>query len=452
ASKAGMGIEMHLDDVPQRETGMTAYEMMLSESQERMLLVVKRGREAEIEAIVSKWGLHAVHVGEVIEEKVLRLIHHGDIVAEVPVDALAEEAPVYEKPSRVPAYYEEFQAMEETLPVVEDVVETWRALLRQPTIASKRWVYDQYDHMVQTSTVVAPGSDAAVIRVRGTNKALAMTTDCNSRFVYLDPYVGGQIAVAEAARNIVASGATPLAITDCLNFGNPDKPEGFWQLQQATAGMAEACRVLETPVIGGNVSLYNESAGQAVHPTPVVGMVGLHEQTEWITTQHVKQAGDQIYLLGETTAEFGGSELQYMQFGKSFGRAPQIDLAIEHARLQLLQQAVQAGEVNAMHDVSEGGLAIALAEMTFGTNLGLTVQFDGPTLHLFSESQSRFIVTVPQAHVAAFEQRTGAQAIGVVTNDELLVIETADTRIEADRSTLQGDWEGAIACYMTSKD
>lgn len=452
ASKAGMGIEMHLDDVPQRETGMTAYEMMLSESQERMLLVVKRGREAEIEAIVSKWGLHAVHVGEVIEEKVLRLIHHGDIVAEVPVDALAEEAPVYEKPSRVPAYYEEFQAMEETLPVVEDVVETWRALLRQPTIASKRWVYDQYDHMVQTSTVVAPGSDAAVIRVRGTNKALAMTTDCNSRFVYLDPYVGGQIAVAEAARNIVASGATPLAITDCLNFGNPDKPEGFWQLQQATAGMAEACRVLETPVIGGNVSLYNESAGQAVHPTPVVGMVGLHEQTEWITTQHVKQAGDQIYLLGETTDEFGGSELQYMQFGKSFGRAPQIDLAVEHARLQLLQQAVQAGEVNAMHDVSEGGLAIALAEMTFGTNLGLTVQFDGPTLHLFSESQSRFVVTVPQTHVAAFEQRTGAQSIGVVTNDELLVIETAETRIEADRSTLQGDWEGAIACYMTSKD
>ncbi len=342
--------------------------------------------------------------------------------------------------------------MEETLPVVEDVVETWRALLRQPTIASKRWVYDQYDHMVQTSTVVAPGSDAAVIRVRGTNKALAMTTDCNSRFVYLDPYVGGQIAVAEAARNIVASGATPLAITDCLNFGNPDKPEGFWQLQQATAGMAEACRVLETPVIGGNVSLYNESAGQAVHPTPVVGMVGLHEQTEWITTQHVKQAGDQIYLLGETTAEFGGSELQYMQFGKSFGRAPQIDLAVEHARLQLLQQAVQAGEVNAMHDVSEGGLAIALAEMTFGTDLGLTVQFDGPTLHLFSESQSRFVVTVPQAHVTAFEQRTGAQAIGVVTNDELLVIETTDTRIEADRSTLQGDWEGAIACYMTSKD
>jgi len=452
ASKAGMGIEMHLDDVPQRETGMTAYEMMLSESQERMLLVVKRGREAEIEAIVSKWGLHAVHVGEVIEEKVLRLIHHGDIVAEVPVDALAEEAPVYEKPSRVPAYYEEFQAMEETLPVVEDVVETWRALLRQPTIASKRWVYDQYDHMVQTSTVVAPGSDAAVIRVRGTNKALAMTTDCNSRFVYLDPYVGGQIAVAEAARNIVASGATPLAITDCLNFGNPDKPEGFWQLQQATAGMAEACRVLETPVIGGNVSLYNESAGQAVHPTPVVGMVGLHEQTEWITTQYVKQAGDQIYLLGETTAEFGGSELQYMQFGKSFGRAPQIDLAVEHARLQVLQQAVQAGEVNAMHDVSEGGLAIALAEMTFGTNFGLTVQFDGPTLHLFSESQSRFVVTVPQTHVAAFEQRTGAQSIGVVTNDELLVIETAETRIEADRSTLQGDWEGAIACYMTSKD
>ncbi|HCN58499.1 MAG TPA: phosphoribosylformylglycinamidine synthase subunit PurL [Exiguobacterium sp.] len=452
ASKAGMGIEMHLDDVPQRETGMTAYEMMLSESQERMLLVVERGRESEIEAIVSKWGLHAVHVGEVIDEKVLRLVHHGKIVAEVPVDALAEEAPVYNKPSRVPAYYEEFQAMDETLPVVDDVVETWRALLKQPTIASKRWVYDQYDHMVQTSTVVAPGSDAAVIRVRGTNKALAMTTDCNSRFVYLDPFVGGQIAVAEAARNIVASGATPLAITDCLNFGNPDKPEGFWQLQQATAGMAEACRVLETPVIGGNVSLYNESAGKAVHPTPVVGMVGLHEQTEWITTQHVKQTGDAVYLLGETTAEFGGSELQYLQFEKSFGKAPHIDLAVEQERLLALQAAVQAGLVTAIHDVAEGGLAVALAEMTFGTTLGLDVTFDGPALHLFSESQSRFVVTVKPEQEAAFVKQTGAHKLGYVTDQDALQIKTNDTFIEATRSTLQADWEGAIACYMTSKD
>ena len=214
ASKAGMGIEMNLDLVPQREADMTPYEMMLSESQERMLLVVKAGHEDEIEAIVTKWGLHAIKVGEVIEEKVLRLLHHGEIAAEVPVDALAEDAPVYHKPSQVPAYYEAYQAMAPVQPVVTDVLATWKDVLAMPTIASKRWVYEQYDHMVQTSTVVAPGSDAAVIRIRDTDKALAMTTDCNAKYVYLDPRVGGAIAVAEAARNIVASGATPLALTD----------------------------------------------------------------------------------------------------------------------------------------------------------------------------------------------------------------------------------------------
>ncbi|WP_114570581.1 phosphoribosylformylglycinamidine synthase subunit PurL [Exiguobacterium flavidum] len=447
ASKAGTGIEMHLDDVPQRETEMTPYEMMLSESQERMLLVVERGREAEIEQIVSKWGLHAVHIGEVIEEKVLRLIHHGDVVAEVPVDALAEEAPVYNKPARVPAYYEEFQSMKEETPVVEDTLDTWRKLLRQPTIASKRWVYDQYDHMVQTSTVIAPGSDAAVIRVRGTDKALAMTTDCNSRYVYLDPYVGGQIAVAEAARNIVASGGLPLAITDCLNFGNPDKPEGFWQLKEATAGMAEACRILETPVISGNVSLYNES-GQAINPTPVVGMVGLIERTEWITTQSFKQAGDRIFLLGETMSEFGGSELQYMLHEKSFGKAPRIDLSLEQERLTNLRDAIQSGYVNTIHDVSEGGIAVALAEMTFGTRFGLEAEIDLPSVLLFSETQSRFLAAVPAEHADAFKALTGATEIGRVTEEDKIRVKTADELIELERSVLERDWEGAIACYM----
>ena len=255
ASKAGSGIEMNLDLVPQRETGMTPYEMMLSESQERMLIVVEKGRENEIVEIVEKYGLEAVSVGHVTDDKRLRLTHNGEVVADVPVDALAEDAPVYHKPSQEPAYYREFQEQSAYAPTVENHSDMLVTLLKQPTIANKEWVYNQYDYQVRTNTVVSPGSDAAVVRVRDTNKALAMTTDCNSRYLYLDPEVGGRIAVAEAARNLVCSGAQPLAITDCLNFGNPEKPEIFWQIEKATDGMSDACRELSTPVIGGNVSL-----------------------------------------------------------------------------------------------------------------------------------------------------------------------------------------------------
>lgn len=452
ASKAGMGIEMNLDLVPQRETGMTPYEMMLSESQERMLLVVKAGHEDEIEAIVTKWGLHAVKVGEVIEEKVLRLVHQGEVAAEVPVDALAEDAPVYHKPSKVPAYYEAFQAMEPVTPVVEDVMATWKDVLAMPSIASKRWVYEQYDHMVQTSTVVAPGSDAAVIRIRETEKSLAMTTDCNAKYVYLDPRVGGAIAVAEAARNIVASGAEPLALTDCLNFGSPDKPEGFWQLDQAVEGMAEACRTLDTPVIGGNVSLYNESNGQAIYPTPVVGMVGLIEKPEHITTSFAKQAGDVVFLLGETKAEFGGSALQMLQDGKVSGHAPTLDLEEERQTQKVLLHAIREGLVTAAHDVSEGGLAAALPELVFGTGFGMDVTIDTDLVTaLFSESQSRFLVTVDKAHAEAFASMTNGTAIGTVTEAPTLVVRASDRLIEMDVKELERVWEGAIPCYMTSE-
>ena len=452
ASKAGMGIEMNLDLVPQRETGMTPYEMMLSESQERMLLVVKAGHEDEIEAIVTKWGLHAVKVGEVIEEKVLRLVHQGEVAAEVPVDALAEDAPVYHKPSKVPAYYEAFQAMEPVTPIVEDVMATWKDVLAMPSIASKRWVYEQYDHMVQTSTVVAPGSDAAVIRIRETEKSLAMTTDCNAKYVYLDPRVGGAIAVAEAARNIVASGAEPLALTDCLNFGSPDKPEGFWQLDQAVEGMAEACRTLDTPVIGGNVSLYNESNGQAIYPTPVVGMVGLIEKPEHITTSFAKQAGDVVFLLGETKAEFGGSALQMLQDGKVSGHAPTLDLEEERQTQKALLHAIREGLVTAAHDVSEGGLAAALPELVFGTGFGVDVTIDTDLVTaLFSESQSRFLVTVDKAHAESFASMTNGTAIGTVTEASTLVVRASDRLIEMDVKELERVWEGAIPCYMTSE-
>ncbi|HSI68317.1 MAG TPA: phosphoribosylformylglycinamidine synthase subunit PurL, partial [Planococcus sp. (in: firmicutes)] len=423
ASKAGSGIEMDLDHVPQRERDMTAYEMMLSESQERMLIVVTKGREPEIVELFEKYGLDAVTVGTVTDDSMLRLKHKGEIVAEVPVDALAEDAPVYHKPSAVPAYFTEYQALENVEPKVEDLSATLTRLLKQPTIASKEWVYDQYDHQVRTSTVVSPGSDAAVIRVRGTNKGLAMTTDCNSRYIYLDPETGGKIAVAEAARNVVVSGAKPLAITDCLNFGNPEKPEIFWQLEKAADGMSAACTILDSPVIGGNVSLYNETNGTAIYPTPTIGMVGLVEDLSHVTTQDVKKEGDYIYLIGESFTEFGGSELQKMVEGRIFGKAPAIDLTIEARRQKEILSAIQQGLVASAHDVAEGGVAVALAEKTFGHGIGMEVSLTGSaTTALFSESQSRFILSVAPEHAQAFEEIvTDAKRIGTVTGTDLII-------------------------------
>ncbi|TXC85721.1 phosphoribosylformylglycinamidine synthase subunit PurL [Metabacillus litoralis] len=456
ASKAGSGMEMDLDLIPQREAGMTPYEMMLSESQERMLLVIEKGREQEIVDLFEKYDLEAVSVGKVTDDKMLRLFHNGEVVCELPVDALAEEAPVYHKPSKVPAYYEEFQQMDVAPITVDNYKETLINLLQQPTIASKEWVYDQYDYMVRTNTVVAPGSDAAVVRIRDTKKALAMTTDCNSRYLYLDPEVGGKIAVAEAARNIVCSGATPLAITDNLNFGNPEKPEIFWQIEKSADGISEACRVLDTPVIGGNVSLYNETNGTAIYPTPVIGMVGLIEDTDYITTQDFKEAGDLIYLIGETKPEFGGSELQKLTYGKIFGQSPELDLAKERKTLNQLLSAIHAKTVASAHDVSEGGVAVALAEPLFGAkNLGAEVTLTGDaTAALFSESQTRFIISVKKENQQAFEQLVDAVCIGEVTDSGKLVITNTnnETLVDASVEELKAAWKGAIPCLLKSKD
>ncbi len=452
ASKAGSGIEMNMDLVPQREKGMTAYEMMLSESQERMLIVVEKGREQEIADIVGKYDLDAVAIGVVTDDKMLRLIHNGEVVANVPADALAEEAPVYHKPSAEPAYFREFQAMENTVPEVKDHNETLVNLLKQATIASKEWVYDQYDYMVRTSTVVAPGSDAAVVRIRGTRKALAMTTDCNSRYIYLDPETGGKIAVAEAARNIVASGGVPLAITDCLNFGNPEKPEIFWQIEKSVDGMSEACNVLSTPVIGGNVSLYNERSGTAVYPTPVVGMVGLVEDIDHITTQSFKEAGDLIYLIGETKPEFGGSELQKLTNNNIFGKAPELNLEVEKKAQKQVLSAIRAGVVASAHDVSEGGVAVALAESLMGSSeLGAEVTLQGEaTTALFSESQSRFVLTVKKENQAQFESLVDATYIGTVTDTSDLKITCGDELVVTQPvSTLEKAWKGAIPCLLS---
>lgn len=455
ASKAGSGLEMNLDNVPQRESGMTAYEMMLSESQERMLIVVKKGEEQPIVDLFSKYDLDAVTVGVVTDDKMFRIKHNGEIVAEVPADALAEDAPVYHKPSAVPAYYTEFQQMDNVEPAVTDYKETLLALLQQATIASKEWVYEQYDHQVRTSTVVKPGSDAAVVRVRGTNKGLAMTTDCNSRYIYLDPEMGGKIAVAEAARNIVCSGGRPLAITDCLNFGNPEKPEIFWQIEKSADGIAAACLALESPVIGGNVSLYNERSNEAIYPTPTIGMVGLVDDLSYTTTQEVKNAGDFVYVIGETAAEFGGSELQKLQNGRIFGKAPVIDLDVEAARQQALLQAIRAGLVQSAHDVAEGGLSVAIAETTFGTKLGVDVTLEGSaTSVLFSESQSRFVITVAPEKAVQFEEVVAdAKKVGVVTEEATIKINAAnnDLLIEGTVAEFQDAWKGAIPCLLKSE-
>ncbi|MBM4764558.1 phosphoribosylformylglycinamidine synthase subunit PurL [Bacillus sp. B15-48] len=451
ASKAGSGIEMNLDLVPQRETGMTPYEMMLSESQERMLLVVKKGREQEIASLFERYGLEAVAIGHVTDDKMLRLVHKGEVVAQVPADALAEDAPVYHKPSSEPAYFREFQAMENEVPAVGNVEETLVNLLKQPTIASKEWVYNQYDYMVRTNTVVAPGSDAAVVRIRGTEKALAMTTDCNSRYIYLDPETGGKIAVAEAARNIVCSGGEPLAITDCLNFGNPEKPEIFWQLEKSADGISEACRAFNSPVISGNVSLYNETNGTAIYPTPVIGMVGLVENVKDVTTQQFKQTGDLIYLLGETKPEFGGSELQKLVHGKIFGKAPELDLEVETKYQQQVLTAIRAGVVASAHDVSEGGVAVALAESLMGAdNLGAEVDLSGDTVAaLFSESQSRFILSVKKEQQEQFEQLTDAVLIGkVVEEPKLRIAVDGNKAVELEVNKLKEAWKGAISCLL----
>lgn len=450
ASKAGSGLKLYLDNVPQRETGMTPYEMMLSESQERMLICVKQGFEEQVIQLFEKYELDAVSIGEVTADGLYRLYHEGEEVANLPVDALAEEAPTYYKEYQEPARMKEFAQMPNFVPEISNPTDTLLELLQQPTIASKKSIYETYDSQVRTNTVVPPGSDAAVLRVRGTNKALAMTTDCNSRYLYLNPEIGGQIAVAEAARNIVASGGKPLAITDCLNYGSPDKPEVFWELWTSADGIAEACRVLDTPVISGNVSLYNETNNKAIYPTPVIGMVGLIDQLNHITTQDFKKAQDLIYVVGSTADDFSGSEIQKLQTGKIEGQLLNFDLTVEKANQELVLQVIRAGLVASAHDCSEGGLAVALTESAFKNNLGLDVQVDVSKEALFSETQSRFVLSISPEQQKEFETLAGAKAtlLGKVTSDNQIHIQAQDGEINVGTSKAKQLWEDAIPCLM----
>jgi phosphoribosylformylglycinamidine synthase len=420
-ARGDVGVEIDVAHVPQRESGMTPYEIMLSESQERMLLVVKRGREAEVERIFEKWDLHAVRIGEVTTDSRMRVKDHGNVVADIPNRALTDEAPVYRRPMTEPAYLREVQQLSlASLGTPASAPEVFHRLLASPNVASKRWVYRQYDHMVRTNTVVFPGMGAGTVRIKGTKRALALSVDCNARFVYLDPLRGAQLAVAEAARNVACIGGLPIGATNCLNFGNPEKPEIMWQFAKAVEGMGEACRALDIPITGGNVSLYNETDGNAVLPTPTIGMVGLIEDADRVVTRAFRAAGDVIVFLGESSDELGGSEYLKTMHGLIRGLPPALDLARERRLQQLLVEAAAAGLVSSAHDCAEGGLAITLAECSFETGLGLeanlaTVRSATPAMNdvatMFGESASRAIVSAAPAR--AHELLGRASAVGV---------------------------------------
>ncbi|MDW8109014.1 MAG: phosphoribosylformylglycinamidine synthase subunit PurL [Candidatus Kryptonium sp.] len=436
SARGKSGMEIDLDLVPVREKGMTAYEILLSESQERMLMVVQKGFEDKIIEIFKKWDLNASIIGHVTSDGMLKIKKDGKIVVNIPADSLVVGggAPVYYRDSKEPEYLKkvrDFNPYE--IPQPSDLNEVFLKLISSPNIASKEWVYQQYDTMVRTNTVVLPGGDASVIRIKETNKAISIKADCNARYVYLNPYRGAMIAVAESARNVVCTGAEPVAITNCLNFGNPYKPEIFWQFKEAVRGMGDACRFFNTPVTGGNVSFYNESPDGAVYPTPVIGMLGIIDDLKFVTTANFKEPGDIIVLLGKNTDEIGGSEYLAWIYDKVLGDAPEIDLELEKKVQKACLEGIRLGLVKSAHDVSDGGIAVALAECCIIDReniLGCEVKLKDeirPDFLLFGEGQSRIIVTVVPENLRKFEDICLANevpysVIGVVTETKKIKI------------------------------
>ncbi len=457
ASRGGTGVEIDLAKVPKRETGMTPYETLLSESQERMLIIAKRGQEQVVLDIFEKWDVPCAEIGLVTDDGMMRVRDNGSIAAEIPAKPLADEAPLYAREAEAPEPTPLLDLA--TVPEIDNR-DALRQLLADPTIASKNWVYRQYDHMVRTGTVVWPGSDAAVFRVRAADKILAATTDCNSLYCRLDPREGGRIAVAEAARNLTCSGAVPLAVTDNLNFGNPYKPGNFWQLRESVEGVAETCRAFGTPVIGGNVSLYNESPAGVVDPTPTVAMVGLIEREEHITTQFFKSEGDVIILVGPVGDELGGSRFLKLCHGRKEGLPPRLDVAIEIAVQEAVRGCIQAGLIRSAHDCSEGGLAVALAEACFNPAglLGAAIELPASELRpdqlLFNESQSRIVISVAKANEKEVRERlktAGVQSsvLGTVGAGDLSVC-VAKKIYTWPISELHDQWFNSIARAIES--
>ena len=407
--ESGMDVEVSL--VPQRETGMTPYEIMLSESQERMLLVAKAGREREVEEVFEKWDLHAVRVGHVTDTGRVRLFHHGTLVADVPTRALTDEGPVYRRPMDRPSWQTDVQQLDlATLPAPPSPQAAFEALLASPIIASKRWAYQQFDHTVGTNTIAQPGRTAGVVRIKGAKQGIAVSVDGNGRYCYLDPYRGAMLAVAESARNVACAGAEPIGATNNLNFGNPERPEIMWQFGEAVRGIGDACRALELPITGGNVSLYNETEGRAIYPTPVLGVVGLLPDASCTVTRTFQSAGAAVILLGHSLGELGGSEFLARVMDRVQGEPPALDLGKERALQQLIVSLVRARLVESAHDCSDGGLAITLAECTFDTG-GIGVESNltgvdgafgtfGAAATLYGESASRVVVSVPDGSVS----------------------------------------------------
>jgi phosphoribosylformylglycinamidine synthase len=464
AARGDVGVTIDTTKMPVREPGMTPYEILLSESQERMLVVAKRGREGEVEAILAKWDLTTAVIGEVIAEPVYRVTEGERVVAEFPGTRLVTDCPTYTPEAAEDTTVAQLRAIDVSAiaerPEEKNPLWTLERLLSSPTIASKTWVYRQYDTTVRTNTVVGPGGDAAVVRVRGTDRALALKTDCNGRYVYLDPYVGAQIAVCEAARNVACTGGRPMAITNNLNFGNPRRPEVYFQLREAVRGIGEACTALGTPVTGGNVSLYNENPRGAVYPTPVIGMVGLIDSLAHVTRSNFQTEGDTIVLLGDPTAELGGSEYLVRVHSQVAGRPPSCDLASERALIDALIEAIQGGVVSSAHDCADGGLAVALAECcmmdrraTFGATVDLTHWPELSTRSLlFGEAQARAVLstTMPQTVLGiATKHGVPARVIGRVgAAGGTFTVTTTHGYIEAPVSRIEDVYHEAIPRIM----
>ncbi|MBH1998397.1 MAG: phosphoribosylformylglycinamidine synthase subunit PurL [Sphingomonadaceae bacterium] len=402
ASKGGVGLLLNMDDVPQRETGMTAYEMMLSESQERMLMVLKPGREAFAEAIFHKWELDFAVIGTVTDTGRMVLVHHGETVCDIPLAPLADDAPLYDRPSMPIADYKVWSGVKPLgdIPESTDIGADLVTLMGSPDIASRRWIWEQYDHMVGADTVQRPGGDAAVVRIHGSQKGIAISTDCTPRYCYADPYEGGKQAIAECYRNLSAVGATPLAVTNCLNFANPQRPEIMAQLTGCLDGMGDACRALDFPIVSGNVSLYNESkatgGGSAILPTPAIGGIGLLADVDKMATVAFKAEGDAIWLVGGEGTHLGQSIWLREIRSAEAGDAPKVDLAIERANADTVRALVAAGTVNAVHDISDGGLLVTIAEMALGGKIGADLSITLTTASAFGEDQGRYIVTAAQ--------------------------------------------------------
>ena len=480
-SRGGAGVEIDVALVPQRETGMTPYEIMLSESQERMLLVAKPGREAEVERIFEKWDLHAVRIGHVTSDGLLRVKERGTTVAEIPNRALTDEAPVYRRPMTEPEYLREVRTLDlddlaspERLALLgargfqpSDQNHALLALLASPTIGSKRWVYRQYDHMVRTNTINLPGFGAGVVRIKGTDRALAMSVDGNGRYCYLDPYRGAMLAVAEAARNVACSGARPLAATNCLNFGNPERPTIMWQFAKAVEGIGAACRALDVPITGGNVSLYNETDGNAIFPTPTIGVVGLLEHADRVVGRRFQESGDAIILLGEGRGELGGSEYLKVVHDLVRGVPPALDLEAERALQALLVTLAGERLMRSAHDCSDGGLAATVAECCFDTiGIGAEVSVAAeqvardPRVNtaaaLFGESASRVVISaVPEDVTRILERaaaaRVPARVVGQTGGNRLRVAAGGEMVIDLSVDEAERAWSTAIERYFVKR-